>query len=295
MVEPSRLLSLFRAFRLALHLLHGALLAVIYPALSGKRQLRVLKTWSRQLLAILGILVHSEGMPEKQARPGCMLIANHVSWLDIFVLNSICPARFIAKSEVRDWPLIGWLCQRCGTLFIERTRRQDATSINRQISALLEQGICVGLFPEGTTTDGTQVGKFHASLIQPAVATGASLWPVALRYQDRTGKLSTAAAFTGDTTLADSIWCILRSRQISAVAGFTPALVPGDANRRVLAHTAQLAIALELDQAALRADTALPASAPEHQLPPSRLTRMRLSTQSAYVLLLDPILNNLHK
>ena len=297
MAEPSQhlFLSLIRACRLALHLLHGALLAVFFPLLNDTRQLNILKTWSSQLLSILNISILSDGMPASQAGTGCMMIANHVSWLDIFVLNEVCPARFIAKSEVRSWPLIGWLCQRSGTIFIERTLRRDAAVINRQISVLLEQGVCVGLFPEGTTTDGTAVGQFHASLIQPAVDAGVPLWPVALRYQDQAGGLCMAATFTGDTTLAASIWRILRSGKISAAARFTPALATTGIHRRELARNAQRAIAHELSRSDMTTPEPSVLSTRHRTSDHESCIPIRLSTQSAYVLLLDPVLNQMHK
>ncbi|TAN72590.1 MAG: 1-acyl-sn-glycerol-3-phosphate acyltransferase [Gallionella sp.] len=248
MRKPSAnmLASMFRGARLALHLLHGILLAIFYPHLNRTRQRRTLKKWSRQLLGILNIGIQIEGQQPARGESGCLMVANHVSWLDIFVLNAVHPSRFIAKSEVRGWPVIGWLCERGGTIFIERALRQDAASINRHICTLLEQGVCVGLFPEGTSTDGSQVGHFHASLIQPAIDAEVRLYPIALRYQGEGGGPSAAAAFTGDSTLFQSVCRILRCGQLNALAVFTPALIATDRNRRVLARTAQGAIAQEL-------------------------------------------------
>jgi len=185
---PGLPVSLFRGGRLALHLFYAVLLAIFYPHLHQTRRRRTLKAWSRQLLDILNIGIRTEGPWPVRGEGGYLIVANHVSWLDIFVLNAIYPARFIAKAEVRNWPLIGWLCKRSNTIFIERAMRQDAASINRHVSLLLEQGACVGLFPEGTTTDGKQAGHFHSALIQPAIDAGAMLCPIALRYQDKNGE-----------------------------------------------------------------------------------------------------------
>lgn len=278
--------SLFRGCRLALHLSYGALLAVFYPLLDQPRQRRTLKTWSGQLLSILNVGIQVEGLQPERSGVGCLMVANHISWLDVVVLNAIHPTLFIAKSEVRDWPLIGWLCRRSGTLFLERAMRQNAAAINRHIGTALEQGLCVGLFPEGTTTDGKQVGHFHSALIQPAIDAGARLCPIALRYRDETGEPNTAAAFTGDTTLAGSIWRILRCAHLDALAVFTPALTASDGNRRVLAHTARQAIAQALEDIAPAQQEPEPAAAIPHAL---------LSAQSAYALLLDPILSHLPK
>lgn len=280
------LIVALRACRIGMHLLYGALLAIIYPHLAQVRQRRILKNWSRYLLTILNVGIQIEGPQLARAEGGCMLVANHVSWLDIFVLNAIYPSLFIAKSEVRDWPLIGWLCRRSGTIFIERAMRQNTSLINQHVSLMLKQGACIGLFPEGTTTDGKQVAHFHSALIQPAIDAGARLCPIALRYQDEMGTLSTAAAFTGDMTLTQSIWKILRCPQLNALVVFTPALMTANKNRRVLARAAQQAIEQGLiDIAAMQPE-------PETEF---AIPNVMLSAQSAYVLLLDPVINHLPK
>lgn len=287
--SPGMLASVFRGCRLALHLFYGMLLAVIYPHLNQTRQRRAMKAWSRRLLTILNIGIQIEGQQPTRAEGGCLIVANHVSWLDIFVLNAIHPSRFIAKSEVRGWPVVGWLSRRSGTIFIERTTRRDATSVNLRVSALLKQGDCVGLFPEGTSTDGKQVGHFHSALIQPALDAGVKLCPIALRYQNEEGELSTAAAFTGDTTLVQSIWQILRCRQLNALVVFTPALLAKNTNRRILARMAQDAIAkvLQTIDSARHNNDKQPAR--------SAYPRTLLASQSAYALLIDPLLQQLHK
>ena len=280
--SPSILIGLFRGGRLSLHLFYAMLLAIFYPHLNQTKRRRTLKTWSRQLLDILNIGIRTEGQWPVHGEGGYLIVANHVSWLDIFVLNAIYPARFVAKAEVRNWPLVGWLCKRSNTIFIERAMRQDAASINRQISLLLEQGVCVGLFPEGTTTDGKQVGHFQSALIQPAIDAGAMLCPIALRYQHENRKQSNAVAFTGDMTLFQSIWRILRSPHFDALLAFTPALATAGENRRVLARAAQEAISQGLQNvAAMR-------QKPEQETT-SAIPQTLLSAQSAYASLLLPL------
>lgn len=278
--SPGLPVSLFRGGRLALHLFYAALLAIFYPRLNQTKRRRILKNWSRQLLNILNIGIRTEGEWSVRGEGGCLVVANHVSWLDVFVLNTIYPSRFIAKAEVRSWPLIGWLCKRSNTIFIERAMRQDAASINQRVSLLLKQGVCIGLFPEGTTTDGKQVGHFHSALIQPAIDAGAMLCPVALRYQDENGKQSSAATFTDDMTLFQSIWRILRSPRFDALLVFTPPLATAGENRRMLARTAQAAIAQGL-QAAMR-------QTPKQEAT-STVSQSLLSTQSAYAPLLPSL------
>ena len=285
---PDMLASVFRASRLVLHLFYGMLLAVIYPHLNQTRQRRAMKNWSRQLLAILNIGIQIEGQQPARGEGGSLMVANHVSWLDIFVLNAIHPSQFIAKSEVDSWPIIGWLCRRSGTIFIERTLRQDTSMINQRVSLLLKQGACIGIFPEGTTTDGKQVGHFHSALIQPAIDAGIRLCPIALRYQDKDGKLENAATFIGDMTLVRSVWQILRCPHHNALVVFNPALMAGSANRRMLSRSAQAAIAQVLQTIGTARQTGAQQEA-------YAFSQTMLSSQSAYALLVDPLLNQLHK
>ena len=282
------LVSVFRGSRLALHLFYGMLLAIFYPYLNQTRQRHTLKVWSKQLLTILNIDIQIEGHQPTRSEGGCLLVANHVSWLDIFVLNAIYPSHFIAKSEVSNWPIIGWLSRRSGTIFIERALRQDASMINQRVSLLLGRGACIGLFPEGTTTDGKQVGHFHSALIQPAIDAGIRLCPIALRYQDKDGEQEIAAAFVGDMTLVQSIWQILRCPQHNALVVFTPALMAGNTNRRMLARSAQEAIAQVLQTIGTTPHTVTLKGA-------SAFPKAMLSSQSSYALLIDPLLNQLHK
>lgn len=274
--------SVFRACRVCLHLLYGSLLACIYPHLSQPGQNLTLKNWSRQLLAILNISILIEGQPPLSGKWGCLVVANHVSWLDIIVLNAIHPSRFIAKSEVRDWPVIGWISQRCGTVFIERALRQNAATVNQRISQLFKQDVSIGLFPEGTTTDGKTVGHFHSALMQPAIDTGIRLQPMALRYREKSGEPGSAAIFVGEMTLAQSIWKILRCPQQSAVVVFTLPLMTKNTNRRTLAYAAHEAIS----QALLNIDNNQPTVMQQDiaDIPQSRPTNL-----SAYELLCDPL------
>ena len=285
------LVSVFRGSRVFLHLVYGLMLAVIYPHLDQTGQYRTLKKWNRQLLTILNIGILIEGERPAHGKGGCLVVANHVSWLDIIVLNAIHPSRFIAKSEVNDWPVIGWLCRRCGTVFIDRTSRRNTSMVNRRMSQLLGQDVSIGLFPEGTTTDGKQVGPFYPALIQPAIDAGIPLLPMALRYQGKDGEAEFAAAFVGDMTLAQSIWNILRCTQQNALVVFTPALSAENADRRALARTAHKAIAQALHSMGAGRQTVI--QQPVMQQQASIFPKTLLSSRSAYALLIDPQLNQL--
>lgn len=233
------LITLIRATRLALHLAYGLMIALVFPWLSSARQRDTLRLWSADLLKILNI--HLSATKHMQTSPG-IVVSNHISWLDIFVLNAVMPMRFIAKSEVKSWPVIGWLCTRAQTLFIERGRARNAAHINNQVTALLLNGACVAAFPEGTTTDGTDVGVFHASIMQPAIEACAHIYPVAIRYQDTLGVHSTAPAYIDDLPFAASLFNVLSCPNLHVHLHVTPSISAAHSDRRTLAYRAHLQI-----------------------------------------------------
>lgn len=147
-----------------------------------------------------------------------------MSWLDIFVINAACPAAFISKAEVRDWPLVGWLAARNETVFLRRGSRGHARIVNAEIASLLGRGRQVALFPEGTTTDGSQVHPFHAALLQPAIEAGAPIQPLALAYRLPDGRFTRAPAYDGDVSLGECLRAIVAEREIVARIHVAPAL-----------------------------------------------------------------------
>lgn len=239
-------LRLARLARLAFHLARGlAITMTRYPRLTPAAQRGEVRRWSRQLLAILSVKLDAGNAPGFLP-PRCMLVMNHISWLDVFIINAWSPATFIAKSEVRGWPLIGALCARTGTLFIERDRRAAVRHANAAISDAITRGDPVAVCPEGTTTFGDTLAPFHAALLQPAIAAGAVLQPVALRYTDGQGRHSIAAAYVGETSLLESVWTLVSARELVAGLVFTAALPTAGRERRGLARDAEAAIAAAL-------------------------------------------------
>jgi len=154
--------------------------------------------------------------------------------------------RFIAKSEIRVWPLLGWLSGRAGTLFIQRARRNDTARINGAVTAALRAGDIFAVFPEGTTTDGSTVLRFHASLLEPALEAGAAVQPVALRFERADGSLCTEAAYDGDKSIWDALLGITSQTAITVHVCFLRPILPDERHRRTLAVEARDAIALTL-------------------------------------------------
>lgn len=238
--------TVFRAFRLALHILYALAIAVSYPWLSLSLQRRILQSWSGELLDILGIRLLIDSDDALHAVDSGLIVTNHISWLDVFVLNAVVPMRFVAKSEVRTWPVIGWLCARAQTVFIERGKARSAARVNVQLVEMLKRGECLAVFPEGTTTDGAQVAHFHSSLLQPAIDAGVPVQAIALRYQDAYGQRSDAAAYIDEISFGESMWMILSARQLQVRLVAAAPLTTAGADRRSLTQSAHQAITASL-------------------------------------------------
>jgi 1-acyl-sn-glycerol-3-phosphate acyltransferase len=218
-------------------------LRFVWPRADANRRHEIAVRWSKDLLAILAIHVRLEGKPPPHARHGAMIAANHVSWADIFAIAAVRHTRFIAKSEIRDWPLAGWLAQKSGTIFITRARRHDTARINALVHDALAGGECVGLFPEGTTTEGDRLLKFHSSLFAPAVANNARIYPVAIRYEKADGTPLRSVAYVGDLSFAQSVALAVGTRETIVRLAFALPIDPGPLSRHDVALEAHRRVA----------------------------------------------------
>lgn len=192
---------------------------IAFPLLPLAARQWLIRHWSRVLLACCGVTVRYQGEPRRQG--AVLWVANHVSWVDIFVMDSVRAVSFIAKSDIRKWPLIGWLVAGAGTLFIERGRRHAVRAVGRRMEARFDQGEAVGLFPEGTTSLGLDVAPFHSSLFEPAIRVGVDIQPVALRFLNE-GQRSTRYAFVGEQTLVRNVWLLLTATDTVVEMVFAP-------------------------------------------------------------------------
>ena len=236
----------WRCLCFGLHFVYMSLgTALLYPIVNPAQRLRFRQRWSLRLLSLLAVQIETAPFT---APPGCLIVANHISWLDIFAINAVRPSAFIAKSEVRRWPFIGWLSARNDTIFLRRGSHGHARDINAEIEALLNAGRDVALFPEGTTTDGTHLRPFHAALLQPAIETRRPILPLALSYLDSKGNPSQAPSYAGETTLLQCFAAILSAR--SLVVRIRPCTVIESAGktRREVCGNAHAAISGILSQ-----------------------------------------------
>lgn len=204
------------------------------------------------MLALLGVRLQATGAT---VRPDALLVSNHVSWLDIFVINALAPSAFVSKAEVRNWPVIGWLAARNDTVFLRRGSRGHSRIINAEIGALLDGGRNVAVFPEGTTTDGTHVLHFHAALLQPAIESGHPVQALAIRYLTPDGRYEPAPAYAGATSLGQCLARIIATpalvARIDAMPAFATANGPA---RRELARIVRDSIVAVVTPTATRGD-----------------------------------------
>ncbi len=235
-----------RLGRLLLHGLHGlALVLWRFPRLDRAGREERIRWWSARLFERLGIELSVDGAP---VEGGVLLVANHVSWLDIMAVHATVPrARFVAKSEVKSWPLVSQLVGAAGTLYLERGRKRDAMRVVHLMADALRAGEMVAVFPEGTTSDGQGLLPLHANLLQAAISAHVPVQPLVLRYSDPRHAVSPAAVYIGDTSLWESMRLIAGAQELRLRVRYLPPEPADGAERRALAATLAARMARELD------------------------------------------------
>ena len=240
-----RVRGVLRLVRAVVHGVHGlAIVLVAFPRLDVAARHERIRWWSMKMLRVLGIGHAVDGVP---AIAGGLLVANHVSWLDIMAVHVVVPeARFVSKADVKAWPLVARLVDAGGTLYLERERKRDALRVVHAVAASLAAGQTVAIFPEGTTSTGHGLLPFHANLLQAAVTTATPVQPIALRYSDATHVVSEAVEFVGRTTMLQSLWGTACGDGVVVRLTFLPAREAPGAERRSLAGQLRADIATAL-------------------------------------------------
>ncbi|WP_347405433.1 lysophospholipid acyltransferase family protein [Micromonospora sp. WMMD980] len=225
-------------------LLVGAGLAALLPVLPAADRQAALRGWARGTLRALGVRLVVRGRPPRRR---ALLVANHVSWLDVLAVLAVSPARMLAKREVRGWPVVGALAAAAGTVFVDRSRPRELPATVARVADALRGGHPVAVFPEGTTWCGAAGGcrpgcGFRPAMFEAAVAAGAPVVPLAVAYR-YAGDPSTLPAFLGADTLWASVRRVLAARDLTVAVTVAAALHPADgADRRLLARAAEAAI-----------------------------------------------------
>lgn len=242
----SRTPRIWRWMQIWMHVICGVCtLSFIFPFLSRENKDRKIQGWSKRLLKIFNIQLSVSGAELLTDTPH-LIASNHISWMDIHVINAFRPIRFVAKSEVASWPIFGWMAKQLGTVFIRRDSSRHARQVVGQMAQVLQtESICI--FPEGTSTNGDSVLPFRPNLFEGAIVAQAPVFPMAIHYIDRsTGMRSEAPAFIGDMGLLESMANILDARDLEATLTILPPYqhdLGAPIDRKVLATHAQDLIA----------------------------------------------------
>ena len=237
-----------KGLRVIAHLLVGLLLPILV-ALGGRGRFsreRLATWWHRGLLRILDIRLVVRGTRLAGTR---VMVANHISWLDIPVVGACEPTRFVSKAEVGEWPVIGWLANACGTFYLRRGAGGTQQLIDAIDTHLGHDSIV--FFPEGTTTDGSLVLKFQPRLFAAAIQTRRPVQPIALRFSPAADGTVTAP-YIGDDVLLDNIIRLLRHGGLTAELTYCAPIDPAGHDRASLAHAAHTAICREIAPESIR-------------------------------------------
>ncbi|MER6350175.1 lysophospholipid acyltransferase family protein [Streptomyces sp. NPDC001595] len=215
------------------------LAGIALAPLGGRIPADWVRRWCRAIVRAAGVRVRVTGAAPPGG--GLLLVANHISWLDIPLLAAVRPARMLAKTEIRRWPVAGPLAARGGALFIERDRLRALPETVARIAGALRAGAAVGVFPEGSTWCGRAQGEFRRAVFQAALDAHVPVQPIRIRYRlAGDGPTSTTAAFVGDDTLLASLWRVAKARHLVAEVDVRPPIQPGvHPDRRSLARAAQ--------------------------------------------------------
>ena len=226
------------------------ILWIQFPRLDREGKLLAVQNWSAQTLALMGVTVNVVGHIQRPPLSNSpqLLVANHVSWLDPLVIQTVQPSIFVAKQEVRRWPVIGAIANACGVVFVNRGSPSSARKMVTLVAAAMESGHSIAGFPEGTSTSGQTVLMFHANLFESAIHQDVPVQPLALRYTSaQTGAHCTRAAFVGDVSFLSSLHQVMRANDIRITLNAGPCLVPQGQSRKSLAALARSSVTAQLE------------------------------------------------
>ena len=194
----------------------------------------IIKSWARTFIRMIGMRLTIEGTVYEDS---CLIVANHISFVDIFALNAMKPGRFIAKSEIADWPVFGRIAKGVDTLFIQRRNHRSIIAVNEQISAALMQKQTIMLFPEGKTSIGVSLLPLKANLIEPAVLSATPVLPVAICYTEK-GQKTTKASYA-NISIFKCLWTICSTPDLAVTLKVLPVIdVRGKTRHEVAAEAA---------------------------------------------------------
>ena len=239
MTQSYEILFPMKPLLLILHVLSALIQLLFFLFLSPKIRAHLIQAWSRQLIKILKIKVVIQGDQTLiNSQEGYLVVSNHISWIDIHVINTMKPVVFVAKSDVANWPIFGWIAKMIGTIFVKREKLSDLKRVIQEIKSQLQSQQPVCIFPEGTSSDGRQLLEFRSNLFEAVAHSEIKILPIALSYQENQ-KFSDRTAFIGDMGLIDSIKLIMQSDQIVAHIEVCAPQLAQDSRQKTADHARQ--------------------------------------------------------
>jgi len=233
-----------RLLHLIAHLIKG--LFISYTKLHGTQshdltevQHEIIQTWLHRSAEIIGINIQVHGTP---AHAPTFVVANHISWLDILIISSVLPVSFLSKAEIRNWPIVGMLAAKAGTLFIHRGSKNGAAEAIELMKTKLKAGHSVASFPEAKTTHGIEVHTFHPRLFAAAIETGTLVQPVAIRYPHEDGT-HPHVPYVDEANIISHSFRIMCAKSTLAKVTFCEPIKSQDRMRKDVAFSARKAIA----------------------------------------------------
>ena len=232
---------MFKIILILIHLFIGTICILIFPVINRKTKKILIKRWSLLLLKIFKInLLVNNDLKKILSKKNYLIVSNHISWLDIFVINSACPVAFVAKQSISKWPILSWLVKASETIFIDRKRITKIKETTKEIENFLQNKGSICIFPEGTSSDGSQLLNFKSNLLQTAINKNISVLPIAIQYFHNQ-KFCSAPAYYGDLTLLDSIRNLSKFNNIEAKLTILTE-IKSISDRKVLANEAYVKI-----------------------------------------------------
>lgn len=236
----------FRFIKMLLHAFSAVLTGIFrYPLMGHEKQRLYIQTWSQKLFKKTGIKIHIIN-PEHLASHA-LIVANHLSWLDIFLINSAQPSRFIAKDTIRSWPLVGWLSTKAGSVYLKRNNPRDLRNTFQTLASQLHEGEYFVFFPEGTS-GGSQrhLLPFHSNLFEAAIEAGAPIQPCVIHYVDEKNQFHASIDSEVKLSLMENVMRVLKTDTLRAELIVLPAIPSEGLHRRELAQKAHDAIKMAL-------------------------------------------------
>ena len=217
------------------HLFYGFILALYILYISDKSKKKLIKSWSKKLIKLFKVKLEiNQNIHRILSEKNYLIVSNHISWLDIFLINSVYPVPFLSKADVAKWPLIGKLTKSADTIYINRDKNKSLSIASNLIENHLKKMNSVYFFPESVATDGSKLLPFKSNFFQTAINANVDVLPIVIKYTEQ-NNLSTAPSYAGDISLMQSMMSLIRLKNIKAKLSILPK-IPSNVNRKMLAE-----------------------------------------------------------